>query len=140
MTTYGTEGDPADISAALDRLRAQPFWPTTFDGGRRALAGLKDMASQLIGRFTAAAEIATRQAHPQDRLTRHHGTLVVPEPIRQEVGVLKAVANLFVMQRQGSRRAYDRQRAIIHELVNALVLSRSRASGSAAARRLGRGP
>ena len=123
VTTYGTEGDPADISAALDRLRAQPFWPTTFDGGRRALAGLKDMASQLIGRFTAAAEIATRQAHPQDRLTRHHGTLVVPEPIRQEVGVLKAVANLFVMQRQGSRHAYDRQRAIIHELVNALVLS-----------------
>jgi dGTPase len=120
---YLPHADPAAVAEALDGLRALPFWPRGFDGSRRALAGLKDMTSQLIGRFSSAAEQATREAHPQERLTRHHGTLVVPEPIRLEVGVLKAVANLFVMQRRGSRTAYDRQRALIHELVNALVLT-----------------
>ena len=38
------------------------------------------------------------------------------------MGVLKAIANRFVMQRVGSQRVYDRQRTVIHELVNALVL------------------
>lgn len=126
VATYLPGAEHGAVADALARVRSLAFWPGEFDGGRRALAGLKDMTSQLIGRFTSAAEAATREAHPQDRLTRHHGTLVVPQTIRLEVGVLKAIANLFVMQRSGSRTAYDRQRALIHELVNALVLTAPR--------------
>ena len=116
-------------------------WPAVLAGRLRrrpagALAGLKDMTSQLIGRFTAAAEQATREAHPQARLTRHHGTLVVPAAVRLEVGVLKAVANLFVMQRSGSQRGLRPTAQIIQELVNALVLGAPGRAGPAAARRL----
>ena len=48
--------------------------------------------------------------------------MVVPAETRHEVAVLKGIANLFVMQRSGSARSYDRQRALIAELVAALVL------------------
>jgi dGTPase len=118
---YLPKADVAELDAALERLLGAPFWPQSYAGTLRDLAALKDMTSQLIGRFTAAAEAATRAAHAQDRLTRHRGgTLEVPDPVRQEVAVLKGIANLFVMQRQGSKRAYDRQRTVIAELVEAL--------------------
>ena len=61
------------------------------------------MTSQLIGRFTAAAESATREAHAAgtaDPVRR--ARCEVPAEIRHEVGVLKGIANLFVMQRSGS--------------------------------------
>jgi dGTPase len=118
---YVTGADPAELTAALDRLLATPFWPSGYGGTLRDLAALKDMTSQLIGRFTAAAEVATRQAQPDQLLTRHRGTLVIPDSIRNEVGVLKGIANLFVMQRRGSDQAYDDQRGVIHALVEAVA-------------------
>lgn len=124
--TYLPGADPAELPAALERLVGSPTWPvgyTRFTGSQRDLAALKDLTSQLIGRFTAAAETATRAAHPQGRLTRYAGSLVVPDAVRHEVGVLKGIANLFVMQRSGSRRSYDRQRTMIAELVEALAAS-----------------
>ena len=118
--TYAPGTDPEQLGAALDRLRATPFWPRGYAGSLRDLAALKDMTSQLIGRFTAAAEAATRAAHPQHLLTRHRGTLEVPDEIRHEVAVLKGIALLLVMQRAGSRGSYARQRRLIGELVAAL--------------------
>jgi dGTPase len=122
-TTYLPGTDPGDLGAALDRLVCSPAWPagySRYTGSLRDLAALKDLTSQLIGRFTAAAEAATREAHPQGQLTRYSGSLEVPADIRHEVGVLKGIANLFVMQRRGSTRSYARQRAMISELVTAL--------------------
>lgn len=113
--------DPAELTAALDRLLVNPSWPPGYAGTLRDLAALKDMTSQLIGRFTAAAEAATHQAQPDRQLTRHRGTLVVPDQVRHEVAVLKGIANLFVMQRRGSDRAYDDQRGMIHALVDAVA-------------------
>jgi dGTPase len=119
---YLPKADPDALGEAVDRLLATPWWPPSYDASLRSLAALKDMTSQLIGRFTSAAEAATREAQPHDLLTRHRGTLVVPDPIRHEVAVLKGIANHFVMRRRGSNRAYDDQRSMIQELVNALVL------------------
>jgi len=79
------------------------------------------MTSHLIGRFTTAAEMATRAAHGPGSPARYRGTLVVPDPIRHEVSMLKGIANLFVMQRTGSAQAYDRQRGLIHELARTLL-------------------
>jgi dGTPase len=123
---YLPGSDPADLAAALDRLIGSPAWPAGYSryaGSLRDLAALKDLTSQLIGRFTSAAEAATRAAHPQAQLTRYAGSLEVPTGIRHEVAVLKGIANLFVMQRSGSKRSYDRQRAMIAELVSALSAS-----------------
>lgn len=41
------------LDAALTRLEAEPSWMSAFDGSMRLAAAPKDMASQLIGRFTA---------------------------------------------------------------------------------------
>ncbi len=45
-----------EVFAALLRL---PCWPAAFDGGPAALAGLKNLTSELIGRFCEAALDAT---------------------------------------------------------------------------------
>lgn len=119
---YSPATDPAEMAAALDRLLATSYWPSRYEGSLRDLAAIKDMASQFIGRFTSAAEAATRAAHAGS-LTRYRGTLHVPDDVRHEVAVLKAMANLFVMQRTGSMRAYDRQRTLIQELVATLLRS-----------------
>jgi len=51
-----------EVFAALLRL---PCWPAAFDGGPAALAGLKNLTSELIGRFCEAALDATLGA-PQE--------------------------------------------------------------------------
>ncbi len=117
-------GEPAalrELVAALRRLLALDYWPTSYDGSLRAQATLKSLTSGLIGRFCAAAESATRQAYG-DRLARHRGALVVPHAERLEVAVLKAVANRFVMQRDDAQHAYARQRELLGELCAALRL------------------
>jgi dGTPase len=120
---YAPDTDPAALEAALARVLAEPYWPTGYEGSLRDLAALKDMASQLIGRFTAAAEVATRAGNPDVALTRHHGSLQVPTEIRHEVVVLKGIAYHYVMRRTGSERAYARQRTLLQELVAALTLA-----------------
>ena len=54
-------GLPDDrLVAALDRLRSVAGWPTTpYDGTRRQQAALKNLTSDLIGRFCSAAQDAT---------------------------------------------------------------------------------
>ncbi len=118
---YAHDTDPAQLLAALDRLRAEPFWPRGFDGGSRSLAALKGMTSALIGRFCIAAEVSTRAAYP-GRLTRYAGDLVVPASFVDEVAVLKALANRYVMQRHGVEEIYHDQRQILIELCEALAL------------------
>lgn len=100
-------------------LRVGP-WPDPYTGALRDLAALKNLASTLIGRFSRAAEEATRESHPPGTLTRYGADLVVPLAVREEVAALKAIAAVFVMQRTGSEVAYDRQRRILTDLVEAL--------------------
>ena len=44
-----------DVQEAVDRLVSLPAWPVGYDGSQRALAALKNLTSQLIGRFARAA-------------------------------------------------------------------------------------
>ncbi|MGP3947525.1 deoxyguanosinetriphosphate triphosphohydrolase [Streptomyces sp. 7N604] len=114
----GTE--PAELAEALDRLVDQQWWPHGYDGSAVAQARLKDATSQLIGRFCLAAEGATRQAYGNGRLTRYAAELVVPRNARLECAVLKAVADLYVMQRAEQERVRAEQRIILAELAEAL--------------------
>jgi len=77
---------------------------------------LKDMTSQLIGRFTGAVELATRHAHGSGRLTRYAGELVVPRAILCEITALKGIAAVFVMTAEVRRPVYRRQRELLAEL------------------------
>ena len=113
--------DPASIGAALDRLLALDYWPSSYDGSQRDLAALKTATSQLIGRFCAAAERATREAYPGSRLTRYAASLVVPDGVRAEVAALKAMTAIYVMNRAGAEAGYARQREMLAELVATLV-------------------
>ena len=113
--------DPAECEAALSRLQAQPFWPSTFDGSLRSLAALKNLASQLIGRLSDSAEAATREAWGPGRLVRYGARLEVPGPTRIECAVLKAVAAVFVMQRASVQEGYAQQRELVAELVNRVL-------------------
>jgi dGTPase len=109
-----------ELSAALDRLLAQPWWPHRYDGSALDQARLKDAASQLIGRFCLAAEGATRARYGTARLTRYDAELVVPREQRLECAVLKAVADRYVMQRAAQTRRRAEQRVVIGELAEAL--------------------
>ena len=120
---YAPDAAPDEFADALDRLRAQEWWPRTYDGTARARAGLKDLTSQLIGRFCLAAEQATRTRYGPGRLTRYAAELVVPRGVRLECAVLKAVAVRYVMQRDEQARLRSRQRIVIAELADALVRS-----------------
>ncbi|MFJ8019967.1 deoxyguanosinetriphosphate triphosphohydrolase [Streptomyces sp. NPDC096311] len=113
--------DPAELSAALDRLLEQEWWPHGYDGSAVAQARLKDATSQLIGRFCLAAEGATRTRYGTGRLTRYAAELVVPRAARHECAVLKAVADRYVMQRAEQERLRADQRIVVAELAEALT-------------------
>ncbi|MGW3987406.1 deoxyguanosinetriphosphate triphosphohydrolase [Streptomyces sp. NPDC004830] len=113
--------DPAELAEALDRLLAQEWWPHGYDGTAVAQARLKDATSQLIGRFCLAAEAATRARYGPGRLTRYAAELVVPRGTRMECAVLKAVADLYVMQRAEQERLRADQRIVVAELAEALT-------------------
>jgi dGTPase len=116
------------LMAALDRLLSLPYWPVSYDGSPKALAVLKNAASQLIGRFCQAAEEATRAAAGEDALTRYAADLVVPEEVRLECEVLKAVAARYVMDSAAATDRYQHQRSLILELVEALLVEAQRGS------------
>ncbi|MFJ6940872.1 deoxyguanosinetriphosphate triphosphohydrolase [Streptomyces sp. NPDC101132] len=112
--------DPEELREALDRLMEEDWWPHGYDGSAVAQARLKDATSQLIGRFCLAAEGATREAYGSGRLTRYAAELVVPRATRNECAVLKAVADLYVMQRDEQERLRADQRIVLAELAEAL--------------------
>jgi len=115
--------DAADdeVAEAVARLRALPAWVGAFDGGLRARAALKDMTSRLIGRFTAAAEAATRARHGAGPLTRYVADVVVPRATQVEMAALKATAALWVMTAADRQPLYTEQRELLAELTDVLV-------------------
>jgi dGTPase len=113
-------GDDA-LDAALAGMRAVGSWPTTpYDGSRRSLAALKNVTSDLIGRFCGAVQHATFAAS-DGPFVRYAADLVVPEQTRLEIAVLKGVAAHYVMRTDHRVALMERQRSLLAELVEALV-------------------
>jgi dGTPase len=117
---YAPTADPDELLAVLDRLRETPYWAGAYDGSRRALAALKDMTSQLIGRFCDAAEAGTHAAYGTGPLTRYAADLVVPSATRLEIAVLKGLAAVYVMTARDRESVYVQQRELLTELVDEL--------------------
>lgn len=117
---YLPDAGDEELETALEALRHSDFWVGHLTG-RAGLAALKDMTSQLIGRFCRAAESATRRGFPGGSLTRYDADLVVPPATVTEIAVLKSVAAHFVMNAHDRRPVYERQEEVVTGLVQALV-------------------
>ncbi len=109
-----------EVKEALIRLQALTCWPTSYDGSHSALARLKDLTSQLIGRFANSAEKATRATHGNGDLTRYKANLEVPREQRIEVGLLKAISGFYIINSEKSVARYDAEQNLLNELVNAV--------------------
>ena len=106
---------------ALENLQQLSCWPKEYDGSHRALARLKDLASQLVGRFARAAEQATREKYGTGDITRYGANLVVPRVQRVEVALLKSLAGFYIINSAKSVKRYDNEQVLIHELVEAVL-------------------
>ncbi len=111
----------AELDDALSDLTSVAGWPTTaYDGSRRHLAALKNLTSDLIGRFCGAAQDATFAAD-DGPFVRYHADLVVPTPTEREIAVLKGIAAHYVMQADDRVVAMHHQRDLLADLVEALL-------------------
>ncbi|MFC5501835.1 deoxyguanosinetriphosphate triphosphohydrolase [Lysinimonas soli] len=109
-----------ELVAAFDRLDRLDVWLDSWDGSRRDLARLKNLTSQLIGRFAGDAVRATRAGHPHGSLTRFAADVVVPAETQAEIAVLKGIVAANVMSTNARKPIYARQRGILTELADHL--------------------
>ncbi|GAA4114470.1 deoxyguanosinetriphosphate triphosphohydrolase [Nocardioides fonticola] len=125
LRDWGLAEQPDDVlDEVLADLRAVGSWPTApYDGSRRSLAALKNLTSDLIGRFCGAVQQATLGSGAAgDALPVRYGAdLVVPERTALEIAVLKGVAAHFVMGASDRLAAMDRQRDLLADLVPVLL-------------------
>ena len=110
-----------EIEEALTRLAADEHWVRESDGSRRALAALKNMTSQFIGRFCDAIYRATREAHGDHPLVRHEADLVVPRETLVEISLMKGIAANYIMASREQMPVYIRQREVIEGLHSLLI-------------------
>ena len=110
-----------ELEAALANLQQLSCWPASYDGSHRGLARLKDLASQLVGRFALAAESETRAQYGSGNLTRYGANLVVPRQQRIEVALLKAIATFYVLNAESSVKRYEDEQTLIKELAVAIL-------------------
>lgn len=111
----------ADLDLALDGLERVGSWPlASYDGSRRHLAALKNLTSDLIGRFCGDVQQATFAASGGP-FVRYRADLVVPEQTLLEIAVLKGIAAHYVMQAADRVAALEHQRELLTELVHVLV-------------------
>lgn len=98
------------LEEALHRLRENQHWLDVFDGGARARAALKNLASDLIGRFVLKTTQATLENAPRASLARYQSGVIVPARIRAEIAVLKGLVAAMLMTTEERQPIYQRQR------------------------------
>lgn len=109
-----------ELEDALYRLTRMPEWIDAFDGTRSALARLKNLTSDLIGRFARAATGATQDASSGGVLTRYRAHVVVPRVVEAEMAVLKGIIGTAVVSIEGRKSLYKEQRRVLKRLATAL--------------------
>jgi len=123
VSDYLSDMTAVEAEIALDSLMNLSCWPKDFDRSHRHLAQLKDLTSQLIGRFALAAERETRQHFGDDDLVRYSANLLVPRAQRVEVALLKSLAGYYIIRAEKSQERYAKQQQVITDLVEAVLES-----------------
>ena len=116
----GGEFDHAELIEAFDRLDRLAGWLDSWDGSRMEQGRLKNLTSQLIGRFAGAAVTATREAYASATVSRFGADIVVPRGIQAEIAVLKGIVAAFVMSKNTRQPIYTQQRDILTQLATTL--------------------
>ena len=119
-TEYATEIDEDNLNKALNSLIKQSWWVKSFTANQVEMAALKNMTSHLIGKFTEEIEQATKAGNKAENFTRYNANLIVPLETKAQIAVLKAVVNLFVMQRKGAAENYAKEQDLILNIVDGL--------------------
>jgi dGTPase len=113
-----------EMDFAVAALQDISSWPdTAYDGSRRAQAALKNLTSDLIGRFCTAVQNATHEKYGTGPLTRYAADLVVPRETGLAVGALKGIAAHYVMRADDRVALLVTQREVIADLVGSLASS-----------------
>ncbi|MGH4008556.1 MAG: deoxyguanosinetriphosphate triphosphohydrolase [Pseudonocardiaceae bacterium] len=113
----------AELETAAVGLLALPVLGALrhYDGSLAAQVALKELTSELVGRFASAVVSATLARYGPGPLRRYRAHLVIPDRVAAEVALLKAVALRFVMHDPCRLAAQTRERELIAELCAALV-------------------
>lgn len=118
---YAPGVDDDTLAEVLAGLRSVGSWPRApYDGSRRSLAALKNLTSDLVGRFCGAVQLATLRTLRGDAPVRHRADLVVPERTALEITVLKGIAAHLVMRADDRVALMARQRDLLADLVGVL--------------------
>ena len=109
-----------ELADALYRLASQPMWLASFDRSRQALARLKNLTSDLIGRFARAAVSATTEKYGSTGLVRYNAHVVVPRVVEVEIAVLKGIMGQAIVTIEARKGVYKEQRRVLTRLADAL--------------------
>ena len=118
---YGTDLSADALGAAFERLAGQPYWIRSYNGSVADAAHLKNLTSEIIGRFVSAVASATRLTYGDGPLTRYEAELVIPEETAAEILLLKGIAVRYVMEPREHEPVYLRQRTLIFDLADVLM-------------------
>jgi dGTPase len=110
-----------ELDEIFSRLLKLDCWPDGFDGQPQTAAAVKNLTSELIGRFCGAAQRVTQKPGSSSRLNRFAFNLEVPRPQRLECALLKGVTAYYVMRRAGAAASQARERLVLTELAQALA-------------------
>ena len=124
---YGAAWDADELAATYGRMRRARLFPEHFNGSRQSLAQLKNITSDLIGRFCKSVETATRERYGSGPLTRYGANVIIPERTSYEIVALKGIATYFVMVPREREPLHQEELNIVEDLVDVFM------SGSPAA-------